>query len=240
MAFAVPLIAAALSAGTSLYGAHQQKKAQRRADRSGGSLSALGTPGRAKGYDVFSTLNPQQSSILQQLLGSMSGQEGNIQRNPLYQAGQSHIQNILGGNTEAFEAPLMRKFQEEIIPQLAERFSGAGAGAQSSSAFQNALSSSGADLAERLGALRGGLQQQAAGQALNYAQQPVSNLQNLLGMNTMAFAPKVPGFGQQLGLGIGGGLSKGFGQAIGSSDWLSDFIKNLFSGGSSAAQVGGL
>jgi hypothetical protein len=143
-----------------------------------------------KGYSSFSTLNPQQSTLLQQLLGSISGQSGNIQQNPLYQAGGNYLQKILGGDTSQFEGPLMRQFNEQIIPGLAERFSGAGAGSQSSSAFQQALGGAGADLTERLGALRGGLQMQAAPQALGYAQQPFTNLQNLLGIKTQGFVPK--------------------------------------------------
>ena len=110
----------------------------------------------------------------------------------------------------------MRQFNEQIVPGIAERFSGLGSGAQSSSAFQQALGGAGADLSERLGALRGGLQGQAANQALGYAQQPVSNLQNFLGMQTQAFAPKQPSFGQQLGTGLIGGLGTGLGMGGGS------------------------
>ena len=164
-----------------------------------------------KGYNIFSTLNPQQQTILNQLLGSMQGQQGNISQNRTFQSGENYLQKILGGDTSAFEAPLQRQFQEQIIPGLAERFSGAGAGAQSSSAFQQALGSAGADLAERLGSLRGQLQMQAAPQALSYAQQPVSNLQNLLGMNTQAFAPKQRSFGQEALLGLSGGIGSGLG-----------------------------
>lgn len=166
---------------------------------------------RPKGYDILSTLNPQQSQILQQLLGSLSGETGNIQRNPLYQSGQSYLQGILGGDTEKFEKPLMRQFNEQIVPGIAERFSSLGSGAQSSSAFQQALGGAGADLSERLGALRGGLQGQAANQALGYAQQPVSNLQSLLGMSTQAFAPKQRSFGQEALIGLAGGVGSGLG-----------------------------
>lgn len=172
---------------------------------------------RPKGYDVFSTLNPQQSQILQQLLGSMSGQSGNIQQNPLYQSGQSYLQGILGGDTEKFEKPLMRQFNEQIVPGIAERFSSMGSGAQSSSAFQQALGGAGADLSERLGALRGGLQGQAANQGLAYAQQPVSNLQNILGMQTQAFTPKQMGFGKQALLGLAGGAGQGLGMLGGTA-----------------------
>lgn len=145
---------------------------------------------KPKGYSAFSTLNPQQATLLQQLLGSMTGQSANIQQNPLYQSGGNYLQKILSGDTSEFEAPLMRQFNEQIIPGIAERFSGLGSGAQSSSAFQQALGGAGADLSERLGALRGGLQMQAVPQALGYAQQPFTNLQNLLGIKTQGFLPK--------------------------------------------------
>lgn len=172
-----------------------------------------------KGYNVLSTLNPQQQTLLSQLLGSMQGQSGNIQQQPTFQAGQSYLQKILGGDTEAFEAPVLRQFREQTIPGIAERFSGLGSGAQSSSAFQQALGGAGADLGERLGALRGGLQMQALPRALDFAQQPVSNLQNLLGLQTQAMMPKQRPFWQEalLGVspGVGGALGGGLGSGIG-------------------------
>lgn len=171
-----------------------------------------------KGYNVFSTLNPQQSSVLQQILssiGQQGGASGDITQNRGYQLGSQYNQDILGGDTNKFEAPLMRQFNEQIIPGLAERFSGAGAGAQSSSAFQQALGQEGSALTERLGALRGGLQGQAADRALGYAQQPISNTQNYLGMNTQAFAPKQMGFGKQALLGLSGGVGQGLGMGLG-------------------------
>jgi hypothetical protein len=186
-----------------------------------------------KGYNVFSTLNPQQQTILSQLLGSMQGQARGIGQQPTFQSGQNYIQRILGGDTSQFEAPLMRQFQEQIVPQLAERFSGAGAGAQSSSAFQQALGGAGADLAERLGSLRGQLQLGALPQALSYAQAPGSELLNLLGLNTQAFAPKqkpwwqgaLTGLAGGIGSGIGSGLTGGIGAGSSLLSGLSSLIK---------------
>lgn len=184
-----------------------------------------------KGYDVFSTLNPQQQNILNQLLGSMQGQAKGIGQQPTFQAGQSYLQKILGGDTEAFEAPLMRQFQERILPGIAERFSGAGAGAQSSSAFQQALGSAGADLTERLGALRGGLQMQALPQALSYGQAPGNELQNLLGLSTQAFSPKQKPWWQEaltgLSGGIGSGISSGLTGGFGGGSKLLSGLVNL-------------
>jgi hypothetical protein len=174
------------------------------------------------GYQQLSTLSKGQRGLLQQLLGSLQGQSSNIQQSPLYQQGSSYLSSLLSGSPEAtaaFEAPYMRQFNEQIVPGLAERFSGLGAGAQSSSAFSQALGAAGAGLQENLASLREGLRGQAAGQALGYAQQPISNLQGLaglgLGTSTKAFAPREKPFWQQLLLGLGGGVGTGAGMGLG-------------------------
>ena len=167
------------------------------------------------GYQKLSTMSRGQSGLLKQLLGSLQGQSSNIQQSPLFQQGSSFLQSLLSGSPEAtaaFEAPFMRQFNEQIIPQLAERFSGMGAGAQSSSAFQQALGQSGADLSERLASLKGNLGLQGAGQALGYAQQPISNLQGLsqlgLGTSTKAFVPKQKPFWQSMLTSLAGGAGQ--------------------------------
>jgi hypothetical protein len=173
-----------------------------------------------KGYDAFSTLNPQQMSILQQLLGSMQGQQGNIQQNPLYQGASSYLQNLYSndeGAFDAFEAPYKRQFNEETIPGLAERFSGMGAGAQNSSAFQQALGQAGSGLTERLASLRGNLQLGALPHAMQYAQQPFQNILELLNMQTHGYVqkPQKSSFLKNLGLGLGGGFSNALGSGLG-------------------------
>lgn len=158
-----------------------------------------------RGYSSFNTGTKQQSNFLQQLLGQLMGQSSDIGQNPLYQQGSNYLQQLLSGSPEssaAFEAPAMRQFNEQIVPGLAERFSGMGAGAQSSSAFQQALGQAGAGLSENLQAMRSGLQFGGLGQALGYAQQPISNLQGFgqlgLGTNMRGFMPKQQSFWQQL------------------------------------------
>lgn len=168
------------------------------------------------GYQKLSTLSSGQKGLMQQLLGSLQGQSSNIQQSPLYQQGSSFLQNLLSGSPEAtaaFEAPYMRQFNEQIVPGLAERFTGLGA--QSSSAFTQALGSAGASLQEQLASLRGNLGLQAAGQGLQYAQQPISNYQGMaglgLGTQTQAYAPKQQPFWQRLLLGLSGGVGQGAG-----------------------------
>ncbi len=176
------------------------------------------------GYQQLSTLNRGQKNLLKQLLGSLQGQSTNIQQSPLFQQGSSFLQNLLSGSPEAtaaFEAPYMRQFHEQTVPALAERFSGLGSGAQNSSAFTQALGAAGAGLSENLAALRSQLQLGGLGQALGFAQQPISNLQGFsqlgLGTSTIAFAPKQLPFWQQLLLGAGQGGSQALGSMLGMS-----------------------
>lgn len=173
------------------------------------------------GYQKISTMTKGQSGFLQQLLGQLSGQNANIGQNPLFQQGSNFLQQLLSGSPESmrsFEAPAMRQFNEQIVPGLAERFSGLGAGAQSSSAFQQALGQAGAGLSENLQALRSGLQFGALPQALGYSQQPISNLQGLgsLGLGSQAFGyvPRQQGFLRQLLTALAGGVGQAGGMAL--------------------------
>jgi hypothetical protein len=167
------------------------------------------------GLRSLSTMSKGQGNFLQQLLSQLQGQSSNLGQNPLFQAGSNYLQKLLGGGQESqqsFSAPFMRQFNEQTVPALAERFSGLGAGAQSSSAFQQALGQAGAGLQENLAALHSGNQMQGLGQALNYAQQPISNLLGFgqlgLGTSTKAFMPRQLPFWQQLLLGASGGLGQ--------------------------------
>jgi hypothetical protein len=136
-----------------------------------------------RGYESFDLLSgPQQQiySALQQALLGQLGPEGD----------------------ERFAAPFMRQFNEQIIPGLAERFSGLGAGSQSSSSFQQALGTSGADLSERLAAMSGQRQQSAMG-----------GLQNLLGVQTQGLTKKASPWWLQLLLPLLQGAGSGMGMA---------------------------
>ncbi len=174
--------------------------------------------GKKEKKEQLPTISPEQQTLLKQLLQSINPQQLDIGRQPSFQAGENFLQQLLGGDTSEFEDPLMRQFQEQIIPGLAERFSGAGAGAQSSSAFQQALGGAGADLTERLASLRGQLKMQALPQALGYAQAPGQRglQQAQLGLGTQSFEnlfrPRTQGLlGSLLG-GAGAGFGSGLGQ----------------------------
>jgi hypothetical protein len=139
----------------------------------------------------ISTFNQGQQNLFNRQAQGYGQGPQSLNQSPLYNSGLQYLMQILGGGEEGFknfEAPFMRQFNEQTIPGIAERF--AGAGAQSSSAFQQALGQAGAGLSENLAALRSGLQMQALPTALQYAQQPFENQNQLLGMNTQAEAPQ--------------------------------------------------
>lgn len=163
-----------------------------------------------------------------------------IETTPLYGAGSNFLQSLLSnepGAFEAFQAPYMQQFQQQIAPGIAERFSGmgTGAGAQSSSALNQALASAGGNLQNQLASLRSGLQMQALPQALNYAQQPYSNQLAGIGMNTFenVYQPGSQGLVAPVLAGAAGGFSGGMGLG------LSNFLGNKFFG-PQPGQAGGI
>lgn len=163
-----------------------------------------------------------------------------IDQNPLYNQGSNYIQQLLSNDPAAmqqFQEPYMRNFEQNIAPGIAERFAGGqgyggtGGGALYSSAFQNSISQAGANLQSQLAALRSGMQQTGANQALQYAQQPYSNLHAGLQVRPFenTYQARQPGlfetglmsYGQGGGGGFGGGQSGsqggGYGGIIGSA-----------------------
>jgi hypothetical protein len=143
----------------------------------------------------FSTMTPQQEQLLQMLTEGL-GDAGPEMMN--------YLREMLSGDSQSFEnfsAPMMRQFEEETIPGIAERFGGMGA--QSSSGFQQSLGKAGAGLQENLAALKSQLQMQASGK--------ISGLMGQ-GLGTKAFEnyymPAQPGMIQGMAQGIGQGMGK--------------------------------
>jgi len=151
--------------------------------------------GRRGGFEQQSLLDPQQQALRSQMMGGLGQAQGQ---------GLDYINQILSNDPEAFaefEAPMMRQFQQDIVPGIAERFAGMGThGAQSSSAQNIAFGQAGKELSESLAAMRAGLKQNALG-----------NLQGMMGtamqptMDTMYRQPSGGFFGGLAGLGQGAG-----------------------------------
>lgn len=114
-----------------------------------------------------------------------------------------YYRDLLDPNSQtanAMFAPEQRRFREQIIPDLAEQFSGYGG--IGSSGFRNAAVGAGTDLSERLGAIRAQLRQQGAAGLTNIGQ---------LGLNTYNENIHRPET-----FGLAGGLAEGAGKALGS------------------------
>jgi hypothetical protein len=144
-----------------------------------------------------STLNPMQQQLQQQLQSGLQGGPSNMM-------GMGYLQQLMSNDPQAFaeyEAPALRQFQQQIVPGIAERFSGMGMGAQGSSAFGQQLASAGGRLSQDLAAQRAGLRQGA--------------MQNLMGMYGQAMQPGFQNYYQQPTQGMFPGLIGGAGQGAG-------------------------
>ncbi len=186
----------------------------------GGGLGFLGSRKKNKGGGAFTRageerrferFTPQQQQLTDMLRNILTGQ------------GQQPQGGLLGNlfGEEGFQSyaqPAIRAFQEQIVPGIAERFSG-GAGipgaasAQRSSGFQQQLARSGEDLATRLGEARGQQQQQLLGSLLGQVMQPQFHTQYTPGGPT----------GLATGLGqVASGIGQGIGQGL--PRWLSSLV----------------
>jgi len=144
----------------------------------------MGEPSRT---ETFGTQTPGQSQYLEQIMGMLNQLGPDVSR---------YFQDLFSDDPEALErmfAPARREFEERTVPGIAERFTGMGAGAQSSSAFQQALGSAGAGLSENLAAMR----EQLRGQGISALQ---GFGQTGLGTKAFetAFIPRQPGFLESL------------------------------------------
>lgn len=150
----------------------------------------MGTPEKKQ---QFSTLSRGGQDLQGQLTGGLSG--------PMAQMLQSLMGQLQGSpqSYEQFEKPLMRQFNEQIVPQLAEGFGGLGA--TSSSGAQQAFAGAGTDLMERLGAQRGQLQQGAMERVIQMLQLALNPTQENV------IRGRRPGFLEQ----AGGSLSQAAG-----------------------------
>ncbi len=186
--------------------------------------------GRQEQMQQVPTKTGGQMDLLSQILQSLGGggQAG--------QGQQAALQNLIGMLTgsqesfQAFEEPARRGFREQTIPDILERFSGAGA--RSSSGLQQTLAGAGRGLESDLAQQRGGMQKNAVMQLLaNFLGQ------SQLGLGTQTFEniqrPAQQGLGQTLldfsgpGLqAVGAGIGGPIGAAAGTG--ISALLKKIF------------
>lgn len=122
----------------------------------------------------------------------------------------------------AFTAPEMRRFREQTIPDIAEQFAGMGAGGLSSSGFRNAAVGAGADLSERLGAIRAQLRQQGAQGLMNIGIQslvPHAEWQTTQPGSEGLLSSIAPAAGKAIGAAFGSPIGSAIGNLAG--NWIS-------------------
>src|SRR6185295_11160847 len=174
-----------------------------------------GTPEKRENV---STLRPEQEPLYRQAVNAGMG------RNAGGALGDSadYYRNLLSDNSadyNAFAAPAMRQYNQDIAPQISEQFAGMGAGGLSSSGFRNAQNQGSVDLAERLGAIRANLRQAGAQGLQNAGQIGLQNFsQNMVTQpGTEGFLSSVaPAIGGALGTAVGGPLGGALGGLAGS------------------------
>lgn len=128
-------------------------------------------------YEQVSRLTPGQQPLLDQLTRASQ----NKGAGGAYGDAADYYRSLLDDDNSTFQAmaaPEMRRFNEDIVPDLAEQFAGMGSGGLSSSGFRNAGIRAGTDLSERLGAMRANLRQQGAAGLAGIGQQALGQYQD--------------------------------------------------------------
>ena len=136
--------------------------------------------------ETGSTYNPgQQGGIndILEMLKSMSGGGGmDITQNPMYQQGNDYMMSMFN-DPEFFkniEAPMQRQFEEQTIPDLANRFASQGSGgALGSTGFRNQLGREGSNLHTNMAAMREQMKMGALPQMFQSANQPYQNMMQM-------------------------------------------------------------
>lgn len=177
-----------------------------------------GTPEKRENV---STLRPEQEGLFNQLTqaGQGPGAGG------AFGTSADYYRNLLSDDSDeynAFAAPALRQYNEDIVPGISEQFAGMGSGGLSSSGFRNAQVQGATDLAERLGSLRANLRQSGAQGLQNIGQLGLGNYSQ-----NMVTQPGTPGLLGSVGPALGGAAAAFGGPALGvlgtaGGNWLSN------------------
>ncbi len=130
----------------------------------GGTIGLLSGDGSSPDkLKKISTGTQEQEALHNNILAQLMNMS---QKGGGYNNAQNYYNQYLGDNQQQafdqFSQPYLQQFQEQMLPQIAERF--AGAGALSSSGFGQALGGAAAGLQSQLAQLFSSLQGQAAQQ----------------------------------------------------------------------------
>lgn len=187
----------------------------------------FGSPGR---IEQVSNLRPDQEPLSEQLVnaGLREGAGG------AFGDAADYYRGLLSDNSadyNAFAAPALRQYNEDIVPGLSEQFAGMGAGGLSSSGFRNAQVQGATDLSERLGALRAQLRQSGAQGLANIGQMGLQNFQqNYEVPGTPGFLSSIaPAVGTAAGAYFGGPVGAAIGNTAGNmvGNWMNGSGSNV-------------
>ena len=191
-----------------------------------------GTPEKRENV---STLRPEQEGLYNQLTqaGQRPGAGGAFGTAADYYRG--NLSND-PSDFNAFAAPALRQYNQDIAPGISEQFAGMGSGGLSSSGFQNAQIQGATDLSERLGALRAQLRQSSAQGLQNIGQLGLGNYSQ-----NMTTQPGSEGFLSQIGPAIGTAAGAYLGGPPGAAAGynLGNGVSNWFRGGSGGNMTAG-
>lgn len=173
-------------------------------------------------HERINTRSDQQIGAQNQMLSGAQGGQSNIQ-------GMDWLQSLFSNDPSAFaayEAPAMRQFNEQIVPGIAERFTGMGAGGRNSSAFGQQLAGAGSRLSENLSAQRQNLRSGAMNQIMQMLQMSMQpTFENVMYQGQ-------PGLLQNLAQGAGeAGMNYMTGGTYGLAKGAGNLAKNQMYGG---------
>ena len=157
--------------------------------------------------DRYSNLRPgQQEDLWTQYQNSLQGSGAGGSFGDL----SDYYRGLMSGEgADAYEKPMMRQFQEDIMPGIAEQFAGMGSGGLSSGGFMQETGRAATDLSERIGQMRADLRMQGA-QGMQQMQQGAFNP-----VDQQVFRPREAGFGEKLVTEFAGGVGKAAGTYLG-------------------------
>jgi hypothetical protein len=193
-----------------------------------------GTPEKRENV---SNLRPEQEGLYNQAVNAGKGRGGG----GAFGDAADYYRNNLSDNPadfDAFAAPALRQYNQDIVPGISEQFAGMGAGGSglSGSGFQNAQIQGATDLSERLASMRAGLRQQAAQGLQNIGQTGLQNYSTNMqtdpgteGMASWAVPAALTAAGTAIGGPALGAVGNIAGQAV--TNWMSPKGKSSPYGG---------
>jgi hypothetical protein len=171
--------------------------------------------GNSAKTEKLDTKSPEVNKYLLNVLNNLDPElVASLQADPTFAAGSDWLQQVLGGDTDAIEAPIKNDFYKNILPSIYAQYGGAN-GLQSSD-FMNAQAGAAGDYSNKLAATRWGAQNQAAQTAGKYGKFAGDQALGASAQGTQStfgyqHTPANNGFVTSVASAAAGGAGRGFG-----------------------------